>query len=537
MSFTVKNIKISGEKDYFSEFYLCNFSVHFKIDIPYNIAYRPEIKVNQFVTDNNMFLYFWKYLALNIINFICSVILLITSFIVIKNIIYISDVITRPEKLDKNRKLIVLDFNHCRFIGKTTFKKKILEDSKFKEILAHLRSLNLSFYFSAAHYVANIVLCFIAFYDVFTTGIVSNLQLIFLCVCVFLGCADVSTIFVYDSKFNIFKNLVDKNAKNIVYFVIGSLIVFIIMVFILFTFFQYEERFESLTDCVSVLLGLVLADSVLDIFSSIDGYFGKFFIFCFVLVFHLSFLQIFLTLVANSFQKAKEEFKQIEQIKKEKAKLIIQQSKKGIKKFKSNTKTEHDLKEEFFETYVKSYNKKSIFRKSKTIKQKKEEDNQEESNIQRNNSNPNSPKKREILDFTNEPLKEQKTFFLKQEQEEEYNDEIEHEINSFIKNKIRKGSDTNFTNIDRFEEKKKELEVLENSTIVDKAIRNFTFKIAIIIKYNYELLTKYFTEFEYLKNKEEFSFILVIASSELCDNLLKNLRNVQRKIRAIKKSF
>lgn len=538
MKLELRNIIVSPKSRYKDEYFVCDFHLTFDIMIPYSVSYKSALRIVERVADPSNIEYFWPYVILHIVSFISSLVLLITSLRVLQHIIYISGAITKPQTLDTTKKIIVLDFNHCRFIGKTTFKKRSLSASLLRQTLDNISSLNINFYFSCLHYILNIGLFTVAMKDMFSTGIISNTQLFLIGVNSFLDCADVSTIYSYDTKYNLLKIMFDKHTLNIFYFLIGSVIFFYIVTFIMFTFYQFNQNFSTITDCVSYVFALMLADSVKDVFHEMKDWFGTAFIFGIVFVFHMTFLQIFMGLMASSFQKTKAEFEKVEGIKAEQLKLLLQQSKASIKQFKSLYNTESNLKEEFIKTYVKKL-KLARSRQPKTPEQAKDQethngikqmDSYDQAQPTPNDENEEQAYRPEQLELHRLTSKSFEVSNIKKNLDQQVNDEINH----FIYRRYRKKSEGVVQVNDLRGDTITDVDLFDDITQIDQAIKSLTFEIAILVKYNSDLLRTYFTEFSHLKNKQKFSFILVIASSELCDNLLVSLKKLNIKLRKIK---
>lgn len=536
MTLELNNIMITLGDRFNDEFFSCDLNVKFELQLPYTVGYRPFFTIRKKITARRNLEYFWPYIIFHVVSFTSSLVLLIASLRVIKHIIYISRVITKPGSLDKKQGIIVLDFNHCRFIGKSTFQKKPQRSNFIQETLEHISSLNINFFFSCLHYILNLGLFFVAMYDMLTTGVISKPQLFLIAVNSFLDCADVSTIFSYDSKYNLLSILFDKYTRNILYFLMGSVIFFYIVTFIMFTFLQYDQKLSTLTDCFNYLFALMLADSVKDVFHEMKDHFGTLFIFGIVFVFHMTFLQIFMALMASSFQKTKAEFEKVEDYKVQQSKQVWKESKESIKQFKNKNNSENHLKEEFLERYV------SILKLSKEKSLKTPEKIKEQENVVRKDDEVTKTLKHSDSDNESDllplPLELEKVTsnsldlsIIKKNLDQEVNDELAH----FIIRRFRKKSE-GFIQVNETKPTYpiSDSDIFQNNTPIDKAIKSLTFEIAILIKYNFDLLKKYFTEFSYIKNKEKFSFILVIASSELCDNLLFNLKRLNANIKRIK---
>ena len=535
MQLEISNILISPGDQHKDEYFVSAFRIAFDLELPYTVSYTSSFEIQERVANSARDLHLWPYIVFHLLSFTSSLLLLLASLRVIRHIIYISRVVTRPETLNRDKEIIVLDFNHCRFIGKSTFQKKLKHSYAFFEVLEHIKALNINFFFSCLHYMLNIGFFFVAMKDVLSTGVISDLQLLLLAVNSFLDCADVSTIFAYDSKYNLLRILFDKHTRDIFIFLSGSVIFFYVVTFIMFSFYQNDQNLGSLTNCVSYIFALMLGDSVLDVFKEMEHPFGKLFIFGIVFVFHLTFLQIFMGLMASSFQKTKAEFEKVEQLKAEQTRRLLEESKAGIKHFKSANNTEVTLKEEFMQKYksrLKQNRAKAMVGQMQHVKVREQP--------QPSNSKEPAPDSRgDRISPENQPsgipLKKEPSNSLDESNlKQDLNREVTDELAHFLFRRVRKHSEGLVQPFEHFNaETLSEFDVSEHTTQIDQAIKSLTFEIAILVKYNFDLLKKYFTEFAHLKNKQKFSFILVIASSELCDNLLYNLKRLKTKINRI----
>lgn len=516
----------SGE----GERFICKLSLDFKLRLPYGADFRSDFELQK-RESNGVSVTDILYFAVHGISFLSSCILLIASMNVIRHIIYIAGVISHPETLDRGKAAIVLDFNHCRFIGKSTFEKRASQPGFVRETLRHIRSLNIFFFFSSAHYMLNLALFGVAVNDALTTGLVSETQLFLLGLHTFLDCADVSTLFTYDSKFNLLKILFDKHTADIFYFSVGSILFFGIVAFILFTLYQFERGFNSMTDCVCYVFALMLADSVKDALQGAGDRLNLFLLCAIVFVFHLTFLQIFMALVATSFQKTKAAFVRIETAKATHTAKLLAESKANIKAFKSSIGGESGLREEFAERYVNQ------------LKKSRERAELPNHLLRLHSGEPKPSSDNDLL-----PLREVKSDIshvrkqseLDSEQNESglantgatnLNQLVNDELTHFIAARFRRKSEVNMTQAQPLSD----LELFGAMTNVDVVLKNMSFKIAILIRFELQLLRAYFAEFSAMKDKQKFSFILVIASSELCDGFLRNLEFLQTKIQRLQR--
>lgn len=538
MKLTFSNLIVFTNINDQTEFFVCDFHLSFKFDLPYKITYTPRFKLVQHFLANSTVFYYAPYLVLQLITFLGSFVLIIASFKVVSDILYISKAVSRTETFDIRRKPIVLGFNHCRFISKSTFTKKAPRTSRLSSTLEHLKSLNNSFFVSLLHYALHLVLFVVTLTDILTTGMISELQIYLIGAGVFLGCADVATIYVHNSHYNLLKVLFDQYSAKLLYFTAGSVMVFYIMTFIFTTFYGYTSYFSSLTDSANALLALMLGDSVNDIFNAIDDNLGIVLTSVFMLVFHLSLIQIFMGLMASGFQRAKADFNKVEQAKAVKVKNLLKRAKNGLKLYKTQNDIEIDLKHEFEQKYVdklaKTTDLKSNMNRNVTTDQKfrTQIPNLFSQNWDLTNRQTlprlYPPSLNNISDINNTIPDTSTT-------NEGFGVQITNEINQFIVKRFRKRSEGNI-HIDYFKNEPviSDIDLLKNMTPIDKAIKSLTFEVAILIKYNFHLLKKCFTEFSYIRNTEKFSFILVIASAELCDNFLANLDLLRKKIEKIR---
>ena len=478
--------------------------------------------------NTNKFLFFSPLICLSFFHFLLSFYLLNKAINEVNNILYISNKIAfgiKSFNFNKEQDQLILDYNHCRFIDKFTLKKKEIFQNNFFMVFEHMKTLKYNFYFSFVYYLLSIFILFFTFHDIFYYGYISDNFIYTLTISAFLSCSEIDTIFTQGSKYNLLSILLKKNYKTMIYFIFGFFVFLIAMTMIIFQFFGTYNNYDSILDCINVLVSLTLADSVKIIFDeiSMDSYFGLCFIFIFVIFFNLSFLQILLGIITVDFQRAKSKFKTYEEEKKKKIENLRNDQKKNLMNFKNKNNSKSNLKKGVKEFYKKRImNNKGIhprdvkFEKKISLKKEKK-------NIL------GSKKTKDDLDILkiNKKKKKGEIDFLM----------FEDEIKNYIGLKTRKLSEK----INILKEDKNDKEVYHDGKEIvfiknkfNKVIRNSIFEFIVQIRYYSQSLEDYFIEMEELKNKNKFSLMLVIAIVELCDNYLENLKLLEIKVMSFK---
>ena len=520
-----------------TDFFDCDFQLVFEFELPYRVTFNSEIRIAQYFQTKPRIVYFMPHVVIQTITLVSSVLLFASSLKVIKDILCISEAVTNPEFTNRRRRTLVLNFNHCRFISNFTFKQKSERLGCFSSTIEHLKSFKLSFFVSLLHYALNIVLFGVAMKDVFTTGMISGLQIFLISTGVFLGCADIATIYVFEEHYDLMRVLFNQYAVKLLYFTAGTVMVFYIMTFIFYTFYGDSANFSSLSDCVNTLIALMLGDSVLDIFNDLDDNLGIVLTFLFTLVFHLSLIQIFMGVMASSFQKAKQDFVQVEKAKEQKIKALVKKAKHGLRKFKTTHQVEENIQREFIDQYhdrIIDFQHLNV----PTRGSQNDADKLEPGSRFVSPQPPKSSGKTEQRPI--EPLTEinrhTSDSYDSSKINELFNEEVTHDINNYIAKQLRKRSNSSENdNTAKFDALSQRMGP-NASTYVENAIKSLTFELVILIRYNVDLLKKYLSEFKYMTENQKFNFLLVIASSELCDNLLHNFELLKKKIDKIQPS-
>lgn len=271
--------------------------------------------------------------------------------------------------------LLILNYNHCRFFSKNFFNKKQAYDSHDFELFYHLKSLRPLYFFCMAHYCLSVVHSLTGLVEVLLLGFITQRQTILLCLCLFLACADVGTIFNRDSSYNLISVLIAQNSRKLFYYLFTCSVLFVGISVISYSLFYSTDNFASVQDSMVTLSCLMFGDSVLDVLDSLEDA-PKILIgvlLFFIFIFFLNVLQIFLAVASVGFQKVQEEFNTIKTQRQEKLKKVQTKAQSLLrsKTRKMNLK-EVDLEKEL-DNFVKNRNKDFGFSRLETWTEFKQE--------------------------------------------------------------------------------------------------------------------------------------------------------------------
>jgi len=505
-SFTFKDIRFAKSKIEPDEYFISDFSIDFYMNFPFQINLTTKIDFHEFSTPIPLAIKFLPFVVVNVVHLFCSMILLYGIITVMADILYISHIITHPEKVPDVKKALILHYNHCRFIDNVAFVKKKEFSSKPFEYIEHLKSFKYWFFVSFLSYIMNIILAFVAIIDICDKGVISMKQLYLISFCAFLASSDISTVFSNDSKYNLITILIKKNSVKIMYFIFGTVILFFACVMITYEYLKSYDQFSNIKECLNRIVALALADSVKDIIDTVqEKTFGPMLMVSMVIIFYMSCTQIFTAILTIGFQRAKLEFSTAEKLKAEKMKKLKSISKKNLQKYDNQTNLHKKLSEEFQDMFQK--------------------------NVLKGQTTPNSEKRIPKLNFKKDKKDNQ---VISEVREIKGPDQSKRSNRKRYSTSIREHALSQMS-LSKHSTKHRLQDQLQsnaskNESIYVKVFKILTFDLITQILCNYDALEKFFNDFKNFKDKTKFSFVQVIALSDICDSFLQNLKQLEMRM-------
>lgn len=217
-------------------------------------------------------------------------------------------------------KLIILNFNHCRYISNSLFNKKKKYRTQNFQVFDHLKCLRPLYFLCMANYLFSVIHGLTSVCQVFLFGFITAGQVKLLCVCLLLSCADIGTIFNHNSKYNLISILLVKNSGKLFYYLVTCAILFLGISIVSFELFYQTENFGSFKDTMVTLSCMMFGDSVMDILDSLTDVsrLSIVVLLVFLFIFFLNVLQIFLAVTSVGFQRIQEDFTQLEEERRQK---------------------------------------------------------------------------------------------------------------------------------------------------------------------------------------------------------------------------
>lgn len=505
-SFTFRDIQFAKSKFEADEFFISDFNIEFYMNFPFQINLTTKIDFHEFSTPIPLAIKFLPFVLVNVVHMVCSLILLYAIITVMADILYISHIITHPEKVSDVKKALILHYNHCRFIDNVAFVKKKEFSNKPYEYIEHLKSFKYWFFVSFFSYIMNIILGFVAIIDICDKGVISIKQLYLISMCAFLASSDISTVFSNDSKYNLITILIKKNSVKIMYFIFGTVILFFACIMITYEYLKSYDQFSNIKECLNRIVALALADSVKDIIDTVqEKTFGPLLMVSMVIIFYMSCTQIFTAILTIGFQRAKLEFNTAEKIKAEKMKKLKSISKKNLQKYDNQKNLHKKLSEEFQEMFQKN-----------TIK---------------GQSTPGSEKRISKMNFKKD---KKDTQVISEVREIKGLDQTKRSVRKRYSISMRDHAFSNMSLSKNSTRQKPheqlQIQGLKNESIYVKVFKILTFDLITQILCNYDALEKFFNDFKNFKDKTKFSFVQVIALSDICDSFLQNLKQLEMRM-------
>ena len=96
-------------------------------------------------------------------------------------------------------------------------------------------------------------------------------------------------------------SVVTQHSGPFFYFLSLFVIVFISMTFIMYEFYSDLDQFDSILDCFNVIIAIMYADNLKEIFEFLNDTFGRIFVYFTLILFNLTFLQVILGIVTVGF--------------------------------------------------------------------------------------------------------------------------------------------------------------------------------------------------------------------------------------------
>jgi hypothetical protein len=493
-----------------------DLNIDFYMNFPFQVNLATKIDFHEYITPIPLPLKFLPFVLINLIHLVCSFVLLWSIIAVMADILYISHIITHPEKISDVKKALILNYNHCRFIDNVAFVKKKEFANKPFEYIEHMKSFKYWFFVSFFSYIMNIILAFVAIFDICDNGVISLKQLYLISFCTFLASSDISTVFSNESKYNLITILIKKNSMKIMYFIVGTIILFFACVMITYEYLKSYDQFSSIKECLNNIVALALADSVKDIIDTVqDKTFGPLLMISIVIIFYMSCTQIFTAILSIGFQRAKLEFNLAEKTKTERMKKLKSISKKSLIKYDNQKNLQKKLTEEFDELLQKNSLRENMSTPTG------------EQNLTRFSFRKTPRNSIQQITEINETTNKQEQ--AKRNQRKRYS-------SSFREKALTNMGFTKYTK----QARSKETENLiknTNESIYVKVFRILTFDLITQILCNYDALEKFFNEFKNFKDKTKFSFVQVIALSDICDSFLQNLKQLEMRMVNLQKAI
>ena len=272
----------------------------------------------------------------------------------------------------------------------------------------------------------------------------------------------------------------------------------------MFQFLQDIERFQSVDDCFNIIISLSQADSVKDlIWESQQHPFGTFIMIAIVVVTFMSITQIFVAVITIGFQKTKEAFRIAAEEKAEKIEKSNELTLKNLNKFDYQLRLKKQLLQELQLLFQRD-----IFNEPRGAFENRD--------LRIDSIDTNLIFKRNITIPENS----------------------RHKISNLQSNKSKTrlflAKDDNFTENDRKINMRQDTEGHLNQTNqMEKYIsvfRNLCLELVVQSYFNFDLLNKFFDEFQTFKLKNQFSFVQIIALWDICEDYLQKLKQLEMRL-------
>ena len=315
---------------------------------------------------------------LNISVIIVSMILMKSAFSVLCDVLYVSHTILNKKPGEDSNDVIVLDFNHCRFINQNAIMQKRHFNSLHEEFFEHLKCLKLRFFFSVFGYIVSFYQALIIFIAIFQSGIVQSSQLLVIAFSIFLSISDMSTIFVTGSKFNLLTMIIQKQMATFFEIIFGFLILFFLFSLIIFHLYGFYTPFSTLRMTAITLIGILNGDGVKDLMDMvIESPILIILNLIFIIMFFMGFIPIIYSMMTIGFQKARARIVKTAHLRAQRMMEVRNKASTIEKKYKKIGSTRENLLSQFKEDYEDKIELLAQLSKIRSIKNNKDPENKE----------------------------------------------------------------------------------------------------------------------------------------------------------------
>lgn len=501
MSILIQNVKIYKKQFNENEYFEMDFQVDFQFNFPFAVIFSISLVLNNFHTRAPHYVCFFDLIIISLIHFAVSSMLLSSAIQVFRDIFNISDLILHPEKISTRKKVIILNYNHCRFINNAAITKKKLQNEEQVTINECLKSFKIWFYISILSYIFNIILSIVSVSDILYDGITSKWHLYLICLSTFLTTSDITTIFTKNNKYNLVYVLIKKYSIKLLMFFLGVVFLSFSLILFMFNFLGDLGSFQTIHDCFNVFIALSQADSITDLIKVGEKQaISKIIIFSIVTIAFMSCTQIFIAIVTVGFQKSKEAFRIMTDRKAEEGEKFNQLTRQNLKQYDYKVRLKKQLHQELNLLFQRDiFNEKPInidFRMTRKI------------------SFDNNFAVRHFRIVTEESRCDdsKKQFHSKQF----VNDD------NFISN----SRNLNMHQREKELQSKEEVEIAKYISV----FRNLCLELVVQTYFNFDILNKFFDDFHVFKSKSYFSFVQVIALWDICEDYLEKMKQLEMRM-------